>query len=62
MFYPIQIGIKRKSSIGLAVAQALNLPFVDADDLHPANNVEKMANSIPLNDEVSSSYFNHYEV
>ncbi|SCV68658.1 BQ2448_779 [Microbotryum intermedium] len=40
-----------KSSIGLAVAQALGLPFVDGDDLHPASNVVKMSQGHPLTDE-----------
>ncbi|KAK4705459.1 gluconokinase, partial [Phenoliferia sp. Uapishka_3] len=44
-----------KSSIGLAVAQALGIPFVDGDDLHPKENVDKMSKGVPLTDEVSSS-------
>ena len=39
-----------KSVVGLALAQRLGLPFVDADDLHPAANVAKMAAGIPLDD------------
>lgn len=45
----------RKSSVGLAVAQALAVPFCDGDDLHPASNVAKMASGNPLNDEVRST-------
>ena len=33
------------------MAERLALPFFDADDFHPASNVEKMANGIPLNDK-----------
>ena len=40
-----------KSAIGTALADELNLPFIDADDLHPASNIEKMRNGIPLTDE-----------
>ncbi|KAM0756295.1 carbohydrate kinase [Meredithblackwellia eburnea MCA 4105] len=40
-----------KSSIGLAVAQQLGVPFVDGDDLHPASNVQKMSQGTPLTDE-----------
>lgn len=39
-----------KSVVGLALAQRLGLPFVDADDLHPAANVAKMAAGVPLDD------------
>ena len=39
-----------KSVVGAALAQRLGLPFVDADDLHPAVNVAKMAAGIPLDD------------
>lgn len=40
-----------KSAVGLALARRLGLAFVDADDLHPAANVAKMAAGIPLDDE-----------
>lgn len=40
-----------KSAVGAALAQALNLPFVDADDLHPETNRAKMAAGSPLSDE-----------
>lgn len=40
-----------KSAVGAAVAKALHLPFVDADDLHPAANRAKMAAGQPLTDE-----------
>jgi gluconokinase len=39
-----------KSTIGVALADALGLPFVEGDDLHPAANVAKMAAGIPLTD------------
>lgn len=42
----------RKSTVGLALAEALAIPFVDGDDLHPAKNVAKMSAGHPLTDEV----------
>mgnify|MGYP003135361080 FL=1 len=40
-----------KTTIGKLLAKELNLPFYDADDFHPSENVEKMKNGIPLRDE-----------
>jgi gluconokinase len=40
-----------KTTIGLALADALGWPFYDADDFHPPENVAKMAAGIPLTDE-----------
>jgi gluconokinase len=39
-----------KSTTGRALAQALDLPFLEGDDLHPESNVAKMAAGIPLTD------------
>lgn len=39
-----------KTAVGQALAQKLKLPFVDADSLHSAANVAKMASGQPLND------------
>jgi gluconokinase len=39
-----------KSTVGRALAARLRCPFVDGDDLHPAGNIQKMANGIPLTD------------
>ena len=39
-----------KSSIGAAVARALGARFIDGDDLHPPENIAKMAAGIPLED------------
>lgn len=39
-----------KSSVGAALGAALGIPYRDGDDLHPAANVEKMRNGIPLTD------------
>jgi carbohydrate kinase (thermoresistant glucokinase family) len=40
-----------KTTVGLALAARLGLKFVDADDLHPAANVAKMAAGTPLTDD-----------
>ncbi|TDL28929.1 carbohydrate kinase [Rickenella mellea] len=40
-----------KSTIGSLLADSLALPFVDADDLHPKENVAKMSSGHPLTDE-----------
>lgn len=40
-----------KTTIGIALAARLDGEFVDADDLHPRANVEKMAAGHPLDDE-----------
>jgi len=40
-----------KTTIGEALAHALDARFVDADDYHPPENVAKMKAGIPLGDE-----------
>lgn len=40
-----------KSTIGALLATQLGVPFTDADALHPAANVAKMAAGIPLTDD-----------
>ena len=39
-----------KTTVGKALAAALGWPFVDADDQHPAHNIEKMRAGVPLSD------------
>jgi carbohydrate kinase (thermoresistant glucokinase family) len=39
-----------KTTIGAMLAQEIKLPFVDGDDLHPAENKRKMAAGTPLSD------------
>ena len=39
-----------KSSVGEALAQRLNIPYRDGDDLHTPEAVEKMRQGIPLTD------------
>lgn len=40
-----------KSTIGELLAKKLSIPFFDADDFHPKENVEKMKAGNPLNDK-----------
>ena len=40
-----------KSTVGAAIAASLGVEYLDADTLHPAANVAKMAAGIPLNDD-----------
>jgi gluconokinase len=40
-----------KSTIGAALADRVRVPFRDADELHPATNIDKMARGIALTDE-----------
>ncbi len=39
-----------KSTVGRALADALGVPFVDGDDLHPPANIAKMSSGEPLSD------------
>ncbi len=39
-----------KSSVGEGIANGLNAKFIDGDDLHPRNNIDKMAMGEPLTD------------
>jgi gluconokinase len=40
-----------KTTVGKALASSLGWTFVEADDFHPAANIEKMRNGIALNDD-----------
>ncbi len=40
-----------KSSVGRAIAAALDWPFIEGDDLHPEVNRAKMASGTPLDDD-----------
>ena len=40
-----------KTTVGIALARRLGWPFLDADDFHPAANVEKMHRGVPLTDD-----------
>jgi gluconokinase len=40
-----------KSAVGERIAQSLGLPLVEGDEFHPASNIEKMRQGLPLEDE-----------
>jgi gluconokinase len=40
-----------KTSVGEALATRLGAHFIEGDKLHPAANIAKMSNGIPLNDD-----------
>ncbi|MCK8679288.1 MULTISPECIES: gluconokinase [Streptomyces] len=40
-----------KSTVGTALARALDVPYAEGDDFHPARNVAKMRAGVPLTDE-----------
>lgn len=40
-----------KSTVGKALAKKLEIPFIDADDFHPRENVMKMSRGVALTDE-----------
>lgn len=40
-----------KSAVGADLAARFGIPFLDGDDLHPAENVAKMSSGTPLTDE-----------
>ena len=40
-----------KTSVGTALAQRLDIRFIEGDSLHPRANIEKMSRGIPLTDD-----------
>ncbi|MBV9127652.1 MAG: gluconokinase [Verrucomicrobia bacterium] len=48
-----------KTQVGLALGKALGIPFLDADDFHPASNREKMHAGIPLTDADRQPWLEH---
>jgi gluconokinase len=40
-----------KTAVGKRLAERQNWPFVDGDDLHPPDNLRKMAAGVPLTDQ-----------
>ena len=40
-----------KSTLGKALSEKLGILFIDGDDFHSLDNIEKMKKSIPLNDK-----------
>jgi len=39
-----------KSSVGIGLAAALNVDYIEGDEFHPKENIEKMSSGVPLND------------
>jgi len=39
-----------KTTVGEILAEELAIPFIDADDLHPPSNIDKMSEGTPLDD------------
>jgi gluconokinase len=39
-----------KSAVGQRIAQALSLPLIEGDEFHPAANIAKMRQGLPLDD------------
>jgi len=40
-----------KSTVGVLLAERLGVPYAEADDFHPPENVQKMSAGTPLNDD-----------
>lgn len=40
-----------KSTVGSAIAQLLGIQFIEGDELHPVENVQKMRHGVPLTDQ-----------
>ncbi len=51
-----------KSIIGQKLAEEINFEFKDADEFHPAENVEKMRQNIPLNDSDRKPWLQQMQV
>lgn len=47
-----------KTTIGKLLSAKINIPFFDADDFHPAANIEKMAAGFPLTDDDRIDWLN----
>ena len=47
-----------KSVIGAGVAARLGCRFIEGDQLHPPENVERMASGLPLTDELRAGWLN----
>ena len=45
-----------KSTFGKVIAAKLALPFIDGDDLHPKENIDKISRGEPLNDKDRSPW------
>lgn len=50
IYFVMGVSGSGKTTLGKALAKALRIPFLDADDFHPIENIQKMAKGIPLSD------------
>jgi gluconokinase len=50
-----------KSTIGRRLAQALGVPFVEGDDFHDPENIERMARGEPLTDEMRQPWLDRLD-
>lgn len=48
-----------KSSVGAALSSRLAIPYADGDDLHPAENVDRMRQGKPLTDQDRWPWLDH---
>lgn len=51
IYYVMGVSGSGKSTVGEMLAKQLGFPFFDADDFHPKENVKKMSEGKPLNDD-----------
>ena len=51
IYYVMGVSGSGKTTIGAMLGKRLSLPFLDADDFHPKENIQKMSEGKPLNDD-----------
>ena len=56
VIYIMGVSGSGKTHIGKRLAQALQLPYFDADDFHPIENIQKMKSGTPLTDDDRSQW------
>ena len=47
-----------KTTIARKLSEAMGIPYYDADDFHPQENIDKMSSGQPLTDEDRASWLN----
>jgi carbohydrate kinase (thermoresistant glucokinase family) len=50
IYYVMGVSGSGKTTLGQELARHLGIPFLDGDDFHPAENLQKMAAGTPLED------------